>query len=45
MIEKIQQALKEADVDGWLFYSFRGSDPIAANILHTGGEGHIATRR
>jgi Xaa-Pro aminopeptidase len=45
LIEKIQQALKEADLDGWLFYSFRGSDPIAANILHTGGEGHIATRR
>ena len=35
MIEKIQQALKEADLDGWLFYSFRGSDPIAANILGT----------
>lgn len=45
MIETIQQALKEADLDGWLFYSFRGSDPIAANILGTGGEGHIATRR
>jgi Xaa-Pro dipeptidase len=45
VIEKIQQALKEADLDGWLFYSFRDSDPIAANILGTGGEGHIATRR
>ncbi|HVG20483.1 MAG TPA: M24 family metallopeptidase [Blastocatellia bacterium] len=45
MIERIQQALKEADLDGWLFYSFRGSDPIAANILGAGGEGHIATRR
>ena len=45
MIDKIQQALKEADLDGWLFYSFRDSDPIAANILGTGGEGHIATRR
>jgi Xaa-Pro aminopeptidase len=44
-IESIQQALKDADLDGWLFYSFRGSDPIAANILGTGGEGHIATRR
>jgi Xaa-Pro aminopeptidase len=45
LIDKIQQALKEADLDGWLFYSFRDSDPIAANILGTGGEGHIATRR
>jgi Xaa-Pro aminopeptidase len=45
LIESIQQALRDADLDGWLFYSFRGSDPIAANILGTGGEGHIATRR
>lgn len=45
MIDKIQQALNEADLDGWLFYSFRGSDPIAANILGLGGEGHMATRR
>lgn len=45
MIEAIQQALKEADLDGWLFYSFRGSDPIAANILGMSSEGHMATRR
>ena len=45
MIEAIQQALKEADLDGWLFYSFRGSDPIAANILGMNEEGHLATRR
>jgi Xaa-Pro aminopeptidase len=45
LIESIQQSLKEANLDGWLFYSFRESDPIAANILGTGGDGHIATRR
>lgn len=45
MIDAIQQALNESDIDGWLFYSFRNSDPIAANILGTGREGHIATRR
>jgi Xaa-Pro aminopeptidase len=45
LIEAIQQALKEADLDGWLFYSFRGSDPIAANILGMATEGHLATRR
>ncbi|MFY9610830.1 MAG: Xaa-Pro peptidase family protein [Blastocatellia bacterium] len=45
MIEAIQQALKDADLDGWLFYSFRGSDPIAANILGMPTEGHMATRR
>jgi Xaa-Pro aminopeptidase len=45
LIETIQKALDEAQLDGWLFYSFRESDPIAANILGTGGGGHIATRR
>jgi Xaa-Pro aminopeptidase len=45
LIDKIQQALKEAGLDGWLFYSFRGSDPIAANILGIPSEGHMATRR
>jgi Xaa-Pro dipeptidase len=45
LIEAIQKALQEFDIDGWLFYSFRNSDPIAANILGMGGEGHIATRR
>ncbi|HXU36488.1 MAG TPA: M24 family metallopeptidase [Blastocatellia bacterium] len=45
MIETIQQALKEANLDGWLFYSFRDSDPIASNILSMPTEGHLATRR
>jgi Xaa-Pro aminopeptidase len=45
LIDRIQQALNDADLDGWLFYSFRGSDPIAANILGFGTEGHMATRR
>jgi hypothetical protein len=44
LIEGIQQALKETDLDGWLFYSFRDSDPIAANILGLGGDGHLAMR-
>jgi Xaa-Pro aminopeptidase len=44
-IESIQKALAAGGFDGWLFYSFRESDPIAANILGTGGPGHIATRR
>ncbi|HKV40677.1 MAG TPA: aminopeptidase P family protein, partial [Blastocatellia bacterium] len=45
MIEKIQEALQAAGLDGWLFYSFHDSDPIAANILGVGGPGHLATRR
>ena len=28
-LEAIKTALRERDLDGWLFYSFRGSDPIA----------------
>src|SRR5215510_1245119 len=32
-IESIQKALQQDKIDGWLFYSFRGSDPIAENIL------------
>jgi len=32
-IESIQKALQQDKLDGWLFYSFRGSDPISENIL------------
>jgi Xaa-Pro dipeptidase len=42
-IDEIQAALRGAGLDGWLFYSFRGSDPIGINILGL-HEGH-ATRR
>jgi Xaa-Pro aminopeptidase len=33
LIESLQKALQQDKLDGWLFYSFRGSDPIAENIL------------
>src|SRR2546423_13068160 len=32
-IESVQRALQQDRLDGWLFYGFRGSDPIAENIL------------
>jgi len=32
-IESIQNDLRAAKLDGWLFYDFRGRDPIAQNIL------------
>ena len=32
-IQSLQKALQRDKLDGWLFYSFRGSDPIAENIL------------
>ena len=32
-ISAIQQDLREAGLDGWLFYDFRGSDPLGQRIL------------
>jgi Xaa-Pro aminopeptidase len=32
-IKEIQQDLRAAKVDGWLFYDFRGRDPIAHRLL------------
>jgi Xaa-Pro dipeptidase len=32
-ISEIQSDLRAARIDGWLFYDFRGRDPIAQNIL------------
>jgi Xaa-Pro aminopeptidase len=32
-IQGIQQDLRAAKLDGWLFYDFRGRDPIAQHIL------------
>src|ERR1700751_2637952 len=33
-IESIQKDLRAAKLDGWLFYDFRGRDPIAQRILN-----------
>ncbi|MDT7603989.1 MAG: hypothetical protein QOF61_1986 [Acidobacteriota bacterium] len=32
-VAEIQKSLKEAGLDGWLFYDFRQSDPLAYRIL------------
>src|SRR5262245_58719345 len=32
-VAEIQQALRDAKLDGWLFYDFRHSDPLAYRIL------------
>src|SRR3954469_24478054 len=32
-VGEIQKALRDAKLDGWLFYDFRGSDPLALRIL------------
>jgi len=32
-LAQIQQAIGDAGLDGWLFYDFRGSDPLASLVL------------
>ena len=43
-LEAVQAAIQDAEFDGWLFYDFRGSDPIARSILRLPRDLH-ATRR
>jgi len=43
-IAAIQQALRDAGLDGWLFYDFRGSDPLAARILKLDPTRHMTRR-
>ena len=43
-ISAIQQALRDAGLDGWLFYDFRGSDPLAARILKLDPRRHMTRR-
>ncbi len=44
LISKMQALLKQAGLSGWLFFDFRGSDPIAHRILGLDPDSH-ATRR
>jgi Xaa-Pro dipeptidase len=43
-LDEIARALRETQLDGWLFYDFRLSDPLAYRILGLSDDG-IATRR
>jgi len=43
-LEEIARALGDAGLDGWLFYDFRHSDPLAYRILGLSSQG-ITTRR
>ena len=43
-IAAIQDALRTAGLDGWLFYDFRGSDPLAARILRLDPTRHTTRR-
>jgi len=42
-LEEMQSDLRAAKLDGWLFYDFRGRDPIAHRILQL--PNHMRTRR
>src|SRR4029078_12129669 len=44
LIASIQAALQQEQIDGWLFYGFRGSDPIAEHLLGLDAAS-FATRR
>jgi len=43
-VSEIQQALHDADIDGWLFYDFRRSDPLAYRILQLDPTIHVTRR-
>lgn len=43
-VAEIQAALREANLDGWLFYDFRRSDPLSYRILKLPTTG-VTTRR
>jgi Xaa-Pro dipeptidase len=43
-VAQIQTALRAAKLDGWLFYDFRGSDPLAPRILMLGDHGSGSRR-
>jgi Xaa-Pro aminopeptidase len=43
-VAEIQAALREANLDGWLFYDFRRSDPLAYRILRLPSAG-VTSRR
>ena len=44
-IASIQEALRETgDLDGWLFYDFRGSDPLAYRVLLLDPGRHVTRR-
>jgi Xaa-Pro dipeptidase len=43
-IRAVQAALQQAEVDGWLFADFRGSDPLAYRILKLSHAGMLSRR-
>jgi Xaa-Pro aminopeptidase len=44
LIPDIQEALRESDLDGWLFCCFQHNDPVSLELLDLTGT-HLVTRR
>jgi Xaa-Pro aminopeptidase len=43
-VSEIQQVLREHGIDGWLFYDFRGSDPLGYRVLLLDPTMHVTRR-
>ncbi|MBD0315103.1 MAG: aminopeptidase P family protein [Nitrospiraceae bacterium] len=43
-VADIQQVLRDNGLDGWLFYDFRGSDPLAYRVLRLDPARHVTRR-
>jgi Xaa-Pro dipeptidase len=41
----VQEALRTQGLDGWLWYDFQGTNPIAQRLAGLVGDGHLASRR
>lgn len=44
-VAAVQQALRAQALDGWLWYDFQGSNPIAQQLAGLNHGGHMTTRR
>jgi Xaa-Pro dipeptidase len=44
-VPAVQQAIRAQALDGWLWYDFQGSNPIAQRLAGLDGGGHMTTRR
>jgi Xaa-Pro dipeptidase len=44
-IDRVQRALQDEKLDGWLLYDFQGFNPIASRLVGLSGSGKMATRR
>ncbi len=43
-VEQIQEALRQSQLDGWLFYDFRNSNPLSRSVLQM-DQKHVGSRR